>query len=211
MLILRDTNAHSPIWNPHYQRRKNSGLLEELIERYELIVNNDPKYSTRPASQGGVSIIDLALSSPELGPLCLWQIPEEYPSLSGHELILLGWDAIEEQSQPYSPKKSPTGWSIQKLLEDDTLFQQVKTAWIECSAGKPYSLGTSLKIDLDDEVEWFESTLSSFLDKHAKILRVSSFSKRCWNKEVAEARKIWARAKKTYQGKLEFKDELRQV
>ena len=28
---------------------------------------------------------------------------------------------------------------------------------------------------------------------------------------MARARKAWARAKKTYQGKLEFKDELRQA
>lgn len=64
-------NAHSPIWNPHCQTRKNAGPLEELIENYELIVNHDPDYATRPAIQGGVSIIDLALSSPELGPLFL--------------------------------------------------------------------------------------------------------------------------------------------
>lgn len=87
---MGDMNAHSPMWNPHCNMRRNAGPLEELIESYELIVNNDPDFATRPSSQGAVSFIDLALSSPELGPLCLWEIPEEYPSLSDHELILLG-------------------------------------------------------------------------------------------------------------------------
>lgn len=44
VLILGDMNAHSPMWNPHCQTRKNAGPLEELIESYELIVNNDSDY-----------------------------------------------------------------------------------------------------------------------------------------------------------------------
>lgn len=155
-------NAYNPMWNFHCQRRKNFEPLEDFIEKYGLIVNNDPDYSTQPASQGGVSIIDLALSSPELGPLCLWEIPEEYPSLSDHKLILLGWEDIEQQIQPCLSKGPPTGWNIQKLLEDATLFQQAKIAWIECSVRRPYISGTSSRLNLDDEVEWFESTLSSF-------------------------------------------------
>ena len=90
VLIVGDMNAHSPMWNPHCHTKKNAGPLEELIDSYELIVNNDPDYATRPSSQGSVSIIDLALTSPSLGPLCIWEIPKEYPSLSDHELILLG-------------------------------------------------------------------------------------------------------------------------
>lgn len=64
-------NIYSPMWNPHCQIRKNAGPLEELIESYELIVNNDLDYATRPANQGPISIIDFALSSSQLGSLCL--------------------------------------------------------------------------------------------------------------------------------------------
>lgn len=61
-----------------------------------LLVNDDPDYATRPSS-AGISIIDLALTSPELGPLRVWEIPEEYLSLSDHELILVEWDEMEEE------------------------------------------------------------------------------------------------------------------
>lgn len=71
-------------------RRKNAGPLEELINGYKLIVYNNPNYATRPSSQESLSIIHLAFTSPELRSLCLWEILEEYPSLSNHELILLG-------------------------------------------------------------------------------------------------------------------------
>lgn len=67
VLLLGDMNAHSPLWNPHCQRRINAKPLEELIEKFHLLINNESGRATRPASRG-VSIIDLSLSTIELGP-----------------------------------------------------------------------------------------------------------------------------------------------
>ena len=68
VLIVGDMNAHCPIWNPHCSQRQNAGPLEELIETYELLVNNNTDFPTRPGSRG-ISIIDLALTNPDLGLL----------------------------------------------------------------------------------------------------------------------------------------------
>lgn len=87
VLFLGDMNAHSPIWNPHCRGRKNAKPLEDLIEKFDLLINNKSGRTTRPASEG-VSITDLALSTAELGFLTLWETPEDHPSLSD-ELILL--------------------------------------------------------------------------------------------------------------------------
>ena len=106
-------NAHSPVWNPHCRQRQTAGPLEELIEIYELLVNNGTDYSTRPGSRG-MSIIDLALTSPGLGLLRVWEIPQEYPSLSDHELILLEWEDLEIEGQEKQPPAT-NGWSIQNL------------------------------------------------------------------------------------------------
>ncbi len=38
----------------------------------------------------------------------------------------------------------------------------------------------------------------AILDTYSKIIRVKSYSKRWWNKELAEVRKIWAKKKKTW-------------
>ena len=81
-------NAHSTGWNPYCVNRQNAGPLEEHIDKYELIVNNNTDFPTWPQSTGK-SIIDLALTTTTLGPLTLWEILEEYPSMSDHELILL--------------------------------------------------------------------------------------------------------------------------
>lgn len=209
VLIVGDMNAHSTMWNPHCHKRQNAGPLETLIETYELLVNNDPDYATR-LSSGGISIIDLALTSPQLGPLRVWEIPEEYPSLSDHELILVEWEEMEEEKSR-SQQGSSTGWNIQKPLDDEQLFSTARTAWIEEGIGRPYLSIESSMQDLDDEVEWFEAKLSQLLDRHAKITRVGAYSKRWWNKEVAEARKVWAQDKKKYGRNISFKEELRQA
>ena len=177
VIIMRDINAHSLIWNPHCQIKKNAGLLKELTNSYKLIVNKDSDYATYCSSQGTVSIIDLSLSSSKLRPLCIWKILKEYSSLWDHELILLGWEDMNKHSQ-FELQKNATEWSIQNLLEDKRLLLVAKKVWMECSLKRPYLSSTSVRYNLDQEVEWFESKLSLLLDKNAKVLHVSPFSKR---------------------------------
>lgn len=78
---MEDVNAYSSIWNPHYRQKIDARLLEELIKSYELIVNNNTDFFTRPLSPG-ISIIDLALTSFGLGFFKIWEIPEECSFLS---------------------------------------------------------------------------------------------------------------------------------
>ena len=76
------------MWNFHCHQKQNASPLEDLIEIYKLIVNNDTNFLTRQSSRK-FSIIDLALTNSKLGPLPVWEIPEEYLSLSNHEFILM--------------------------------------------------------------------------------------------------------------------------
>ena len=100
VLIAGDINAYSPVWNPYCHQKQNVSVLEEMIDEYGLFVNNEPGCSTRPINQG-TSVIDLARSMAELGPLTLWEIPEEYLALSDYKLILLRWEDIDVSlSQP---------------------------------------------------------------------------------------------------------------
>lgn len=64
-------NAHSPIEKPYCQTRKNVKPFQELIEIYELIVNNDTNYTIHLVSQKKTCFIDFVPSSSELRPLGL--------------------------------------------------------------------------------------------------------------------------------------------
>lgn len=121
-MIASNINAHSPIWNPYCHRRQNISILEELIDKFSLLINSQPGCSTCPASQG-ISVLDLAFSIAELGPLTLWEIPEEHSALSDHKLILLHWEDIDiGLSQPKMGRA--TGWDIQGLIDNKDQFQK---------------------------------------------------------------------------------------
>ena len=125
-MIAGDINTHSPVWNPYCHQKQNASVLEEIIDEYGLLVNNEPRRSTWPVSQG-ISVIDLALSTAALGPLTLWETPEEYPALSDHELILLRWEDIDH-SLSQSNTGRTTGWDIQGLIGDKNQFSKAKEA-----------------------------------------------------------------------------------
>ena len=181
-------DGEEKIWKPNME------AVWATLNKYELIVNNNTDFPTRPRSQG-ISIIDLALTTASLGPLTLWEIPEEYPSLSDHELILLQWEDLR-QDQDQSKPAINTGWNIQALLEDEALLLVAKEEWEKKSSSRPCLSLSSSKKDLDSEVERFEAVLGGWMDKHAKVTRVTSFSKRWWNDEVAQERKTWAKEKR---------------
>lgn len=123
----RSLISHSPVWNPHCHMRQNASVSEELIDKFHLLINNEPGRSTRPISQG-ISVIDLALSTAELGPLTLWEIPEEHPAISDHELILLRWEDIDiGLSQPNAGKA--TGWDVQGLIDNKDQLQKAQQEW----------------------------------------------------------------------------------
>lgn len=93
VILLDYINAHNPVWNQHCQKKQNAKFLENLIKKFDLFINNKFERTTRSAN-AGVFDIDLSLLPIQLGFLTLWDISEEYLSLSNYELILLQWDNI---------------------------------------------------------------------------------------------------------------------
>lgn len=98
-------NVHSSIWNFYCHKRQNATILEELIDQFGLLINNKPERATCLLSKE-ISVTNLALSTTELRSLILWKIPEEYPSLSNHELIVLCWEDILVDFNSINQKRS---------------------------------------------------------------------------------------------------------
>ena len=47
-------------------------------------------------------------------------------------------------------------------------------------------------------MEWIKDKLTDLFNKYTKVMRVTPYSKRWWNKNVAQARKVWAREEKLW-------------
>ncbi len=91
-----------------------------------------------------------------------------------------------------------TGWDIQSLVSDKDQLNKAQEEWLIQSHGRLILDQKYTQLNLDQEVGWIEDTLIELLNKHSKVMRVTSYSERWWNKEVAQARKEWAKEKKLW-------------
>ena len=54
------------------------------------------------------------------------------------------------------------------------------------------------KEDFEEKVTWLEDRFIDMLDKNIKIVRITAYLKRWWNKDVKEARRTLGRASKAW-------------
>ena len=121
-------------------------------------------------------MIDLALFTAKLGFLTLWEIFEEYPTLSDHELIVFCWENIDQNITKFSTGRI-TGWNIQNLIENQDQLKIAKAEWEDESQNQPILQNYCLKKDLDHEIEWVENMFTMILNKNCKLRRITSYSK----------------------------------
>ncbi|KAI0998334.1 hypothetical protein K3495_g9861 [Podosphaera aphanis] len=196
-ILLGDFNTHSPYWNPARQHRQRADGLESIIKRYDLIVNNDTTIATRPKQSPGLSIIDLTLTTPDIGLLPAWTIDPEYATPSDHELITFDLEKMGKRSGSLGPSTEATGWAIKNMINEQE--QEAQMAWHNMSNQRPYLSDNSSQTELNEEAQWITETLTSVLDQHVKKLRVCARSKRWWSQELNEARSSFKTPRRHFQ------------
>ena len=201
-ILLDDFNAHSPIWNPLISTRIETRSLEEIIEKFDLILNNEPGIITRTNARKNQSIIDLTFTSTAIELLNSWIIEEKYFTSSDHELIVFEWLYLE-LNQLKSRSQEITGWNIQKLEKDEKQLNQAYSYWQEISKNQPLIDEFSMEEDLEDEANWIEKSLTKTLDLFVKPIRITAFSKRWWNSTVKETRSTYSQMRRKYKLNLE--------
>ncbi|POS82736.1 hypothetical protein EPUL_004709 [Erysiphe pulchra] len=108
-VLAGDFNAHSTYWNPEYRRQERTEILEGLIDKYSLIINNDTLIPTRLKQTAGRSVTDLTFTTPVLGFVAAWTIDPEYATPSDHELITFDLENLDETFGSTGPSKEITG------------------------------------------------------------------------------------------------------
>jgi len=112
-ILAGDFNARSPAWDPWVVGRQNAGTVERLIEKHELIVNNNDHQPTRRGKKCK-SIIDLTLSTRRVGALATWEIDENLATASDHEVIVFSWPPLAGTEGMREASTEPT-WNIDRL------------------------------------------------------------------------------------------------
>ncbi|KAI0996243.1 hypothetical protein K3495_g11936 [Podosphaera aphanis] len=185
-ILVGDFNAHSIYWNPECRRRERAETLEALIDKYELIVNNDMAVPTRPKNTAGHSIIDLTITTPALGFVAAWSIDPEYATPSDHELITFDLENLEYTQGCLGPSKEVTGWALKDLTTEQE--KNMENQWKAIAEEHPAILTTCRREELDLEAQWISDILAQMFDHNCKTLRICARSKRWWNDDVSQAR-----------------------
>jgi ribonuclease HI len=192
VIFLGDFNARSQLWDPN-GKGENAKDLEEIIEKFGLILNNDTRVFTREQGKSK-SVIDLAFTTPQLGLLETWITLEESQIPSDHKAILLEFQEIQDPQKYQKTQGEVTGWRLDSIPEE--IEERMAREWYSRAENRPQYLSTTQ--DLEDEAIWIQETLVEILDSHVPRVRITPFSKRWWNQEIKDARGIYARTRRLF-------------
>ena len=196
-ILMGDFNAHSIYWNPECRRRERAETLEALIDKYELIVNNDMAVPTRPKNTAGHSIIDLTITTPALGFVAAWSIDPEYSTPSDHELITFDLKNLDYTQGSIGPSKDVTGWALKDLTTEQE--KNMEDQWKAITEERPVVSASCSREELDLEAQCISDTLSQMFDHNCKPLRICARSKRWWNEDVNQARSQYKTQRRKFQ------------
>ena len=114
-------NAHSPIWNPRCIDQRNHKPLEQIIEEFDLIINNDdsPTYAVERMSE--TLIIDLTLSTIPVGLLANWTVGRDnQATMSDHAVITWELEYPENVENDQKGRNRLTAsWYITGMMEEE--------------------------------------------------------------------------------------------
>jgi hypothetical protein len=165
-ILAGDFNARSPAWDPWVSGRQNAGTTERLIERHELIVNNNDQQATR-CGKNCKSIIDLTLSTRGVGALVKWEIDESMATTSDHEIIVFEWMPLNAAISERQRNATKT-WNTDRLCTSEPALEAASEHWLELSEGRPpIDAWATSPAELEAEALWIQDSLRAVLDRHA--------------------------------------------
>jgi hypothetical protein len=196
-ILAGDFNARSPVWDPWVAGRQNAGPVERLIERHELILNNNDCQPTR-IGRNCRSIIDLTLSTRKVGTLATWEIDSDRATTSDHEVIVFAWAPLNNMTVAKGATAAPN-WNIDRLCADEQATGEAGEYWhMLCEGRSPVEAQSATVEELEAEAIWIQDNLKAVLDRHAPGTSTRARSKRWWTEEIKQERKVFGRARRAY-------------
>lgn len=196
-ILAGDFNARSPAWDPWVTGRRNAGTLERLIDRHELIVNNNDHQPTR-IEKDCKSIIDLTLSTRGVGALVIWGVDPDRATTSDHEVIVFAWAPLHTTAEKGEAAAMPN-WNVERLSADEHAKARAGEYWRMLSEGRPPLNAHAATIEeLDAEAHWIQDSLKAVLDRHAPGKAASARSKRWWSGDIKRKRQVFANARREH-------------
>jgi hypothetical protein len=209
-ILAGDFNARSPAWDPWVAGRRNAGTVERLVERHDLIVNNNDYQPTRFGKNCKLTI-DLTLSSRQVGALVTWEIDSGRATTSDHEVIIFAWTPLGATPGD-EEAKAAANWKIDRLCADEQAMEEAGEYWRALSEGRPPVDAQAATIEeLEAEAFWTQGNLKAVLDRYAPGKIARARSKKWWTEEIKQERRLFGGARRAYKNSRISFDEYRRV
>ena len=177
LVMGADSNGHHTLWNS-YKTTARGRMICELINKYNLNVENKGNLPTFTNTRNYKSIIDITITNKSATKLIKsWEV-EQKPSLSDHKMITIKLD-IGNHTIAYKRCTDNIKW--------DEYKEKVKKA-LEKHPYKYKTNGTPQE-RVDKDTKFINKTLMDVFDEVCPLTKITHKSKIPWNKEIDKIKK----------------------
>jgi len=200
VVIAGDMNAHGSLWNPGVRKRSNATFWEDMIRKHELVIWNSEEATRAGPGAKNHSIIDLTLSTAAIS--LNWSLVDGEATGSDHEVLL--WELLGGGEG--EPSKVITAWDVSGWVTKGKTGEEQKKAEEKAEEAREmftHLLGQeeglndeSTATQVDQAALTLRRAMTETLDRHGKLRRWCTRSKRWWTDELRELRKILGKARR---------------
>ena len=191
-VLAGDFNAQSKRWDPRCQVQRDAVFWEDVIDENGLEIGNDgrPTDHWTREDQEGESVIDLTLAN---RPIIKWTIlADDHATGSEHEVI--EWEVgVDRQAE--ADHERVVGWNLAAMTEKD--IEAAQKLWRKLARERAQLDAECTEDEVEQEVAWCQEAMSSVLNATAKKIRICARSKRWWNADIKERRRMVVRERRS--------------
>jgi len=190
ILLGGDWNAHSDRWDPECPPKRDDVFLTSLMDEYELTDVTDGEATHTSIRNGEISrsLIDFFIMKASMADNL--EIATDLATTLDHAIVCahLRWD----KGEGVKVSRKVTGWDINGLKseEEKENYEKAQKYWRDKSLKRPVLNEESSGEELQKEAEWIQWNFAYHLNRCCKKVKVCARSKRWWNEEIAENRRI---------------------
>jgi len=188
-VLTGDYNAHSTRWDPRCQVQRDVAFWEGLIDEYGLEIGNEDGAATHHRTREGhegESVLELTL---ENGPITKWSIlANDHVTGSDHEVI--EWELEVDRQQEVGHERV-VGWNLAAMTEENA--KAAEKLWTELEKERVHQDAECTADEVEQEAAGCLEAMGHILDATAKKIRIWTKSKRWWNADIRERRKVVGR------------------
>jgi len=190
ILLRGDWNAHSDRWDPECPPKTDEVFLTNFMDTYELtdVTDGEATHTSTRNSKTSKSLIDFFIMKAAMANSL--EIAIDLATTSDHAIVCahLRWD----EGEGVKVSRKVMGWDIHGLKSEEKKenFEKAQIQWRDKSSKRPVLDENSSGEELQKEAEWIQRNFVNHLNRCCKKVRVCARSKRWWNEEIAENRRI---------------------